>query len=106
MFGLLGQAVGLWRGKRLLLALVAIVLAALFLANIGYVATGRTTLVTMIVIFAAFSWWYFPGKNLLTAALVAVVIGCLVWFSSDYLRERVMHVGHEVEAYQSSGEIT
>jgi O-antigen ligase len=106
VFGLLGQAIELWRGRHRALALAAVILAALFLANIVYVATGRTALVIMAVLLVALFWWYLGRKGLLAAALAAVVIGGLAWISSDYLRGRVMELGKEVEAYRSSGQVT
>jgi O-antigen ligase len=106
VFGLLGQSIELWRERRRPLALAAIALAALFLANIVYVATGRTALVIMAVLLVALFWRYFGRKGVLTAALALVVMGGLVWMSSDYLRGRVTELGREVEAYRSSGEVT
>jgi O-antigen ligase len=106
VFGLLGQAAELWRERRRPLALAAIVLAALFLGNIVYVATGRTALVIMAILLVAFFWWYFGRKGMLIAGLVAVLIGALVWMSSGYLRGRVMELGKEVEAYRSIGQVT
>ena len=52
-FGLLGQAAELWR-TRASLALVLVLVAALFIANIVYVATARTTLVVMVVLLVMF----------------------------------------------------
>ena len=46
--GLLGQATELWRTHRVRDALLLVAAAALFAANVLYVATGRTTLVVMI----------------------------------------------------------
>jgi O-antigen ligase len=106
VFGLLGQAIELWWERRRVLALGAIALAALFLGNIVYIATGRTALVIMAILLVALFWWYFGAKGVLTAALVAVVIGALAWTSSDYLRGRVIELGKEVEAYRSTGQVT
>jgi O-antigen ligase len=106
VFGLLGQAIELWRRRQRALALAAVILAALFLGNIVYVATGRTALVIMAVLLVALFWWYFGRKGLLAAGLTAVVIGGLAWMSSDYLRGRVIELAREVEAYRSTGQVT
>ena len=48
--GLLAQAAESWRAGRVGLALALALVAAVFLANIVYVATGRTTIVVMAVL--------------------------------------------------------
>jgi len=106
IFGLLGQAVEVWRLGRPRLAVGAVILAALFLANIAYVATGRTALVAMAVLLLAFAWCYFGGKGALAAGIAAVVLACLLWFSSDYLRGRMLHLAEEAQAYRSTGQVT
>jgi hypothetical protein len=53
-FGLLGQAAELWR-TRTPLSLALVLVAAVFIANIAYVATARTTLVVMAVMFVLFA---------------------------------------------------
>jgi O-antigen ligase len=106
VFALLGLAIELWRERRRALALGASVLAALFLGNIVYVATGRTALVIMAVLLVALFWWYFGTKGVLAATLIGVVMGGLAWMSSDYLRGRVIELGKEVEVYRSTGQVT
>ena len=106
VFGLLGQAIELWREGRRPLALAAMALAALFLGNIVYVATGRTALVVMAVLLIALFSRDLGRKGVLVAALVVLVIGALAWMSSDYLRGRVTELGSEVEAYRSTGQVT
>jgi O-antigen ligase len=102
IFGLLAQAVELWRAGRAALALVGVLLAALFLANIAYLATGRTALVVMLALLVPFLWWYFGWKGVAAAGLAAAVVACVLWLSSSYLRERVTNVLKEVQAYQET----
>ncbi len=52
-FALIGQAAELWR-TRPRLSLVLVLVVAAFIANIGYVATARTTLVVMAVMLILF----------------------------------------------------
>ena len=87
-FGLFGQAADTWRSGRPL-AMAMLTAAALFVANILYVATARTTLVMMrgaahAIRVAAFGWW-----GALGAGLIGVVLAGVVWASSPNLRERV-----------------
>ena len=53
-FGLIAQAAELWRTQQRL-SLVLVLLAAAFIANIGYVVTARTTLVVMAVLLIMFA---------------------------------------------------
>src|SRR5438128_1966116 len=82
-FGLLGQAAELWR-TRASLSLVLVLVAAVFVANIAYVATARTTLVVMAVMFVLFGVRQFGWKGALGAALIGAVLTGAVWVSSPY----------------------
>jgi O-antigen ligase len=87
-FGLIGKAAELWRMKRVH-ALMLLAWAALFLANIVYVATARTTLVVIAVLLALFGLRQFGWKGALAAGLVGGVLAGAVWASAPNLRERV-----------------
>jgi O-antigen ligase len=87
-FGLIGKAAELWRRQQPL-ALAFALVAALFIANLGYVATARTALVVSLVLALLFGWRQFGWKGMIGAAVVAAVVGGAVWSSSPYLRERV-----------------
>ena len=98
-FGLIGQAAGSWRiDKRR--ALVLIVAAAAFIANIIYVATGRTTLVAMAVLLLLFGFRQFGWKGALGACLIGGVMASAVWVSSPYLRQRVMPAIEQMKAHE------
>jgi O-antigen ligase len=100
-FGLIGQSVELWRTRRRPLALVLFLAAAIFLANIGYVATSRTTLVVMAVLVLLFGS-RFGWKGALAAVAVGSVLAGILWMSSGYLRERVSHAVQDVETYEGN----
>ncbi len=99
-FGLLAQSVELWRTRRLQLALVLAFVAAAFVANIVYVATGRTTIVVMMVLVLLFGFRLFGWKGVLAAGLIGGVLASLVWVSSPYLRERVTSVAADIQDYR------
>ena len=61
--GLLGQATEFWRQHRVQHALVLAAAAALFVANILYVATGRTTLVVVAALLLLLGFRRFGGKG-------------------------------------------
>ncbi len=102
IFGLLGFATERWRAEYLGPALAALLLALLFLANIAFVSTGRTALVTMMVLLVPFVLWYFGRRQQLAIGLGAAALAALLWFSSGHLRERVDTAIWEVKTYQQS----
>jgi O-antigen ligase len=97
-FGLIGQALELWRG-RAGLALALALLAAAFIANMVYVATARTTLVVMAVLLLLLGLRRLRWKGALGAALVGGVLAGGAWTSSSYLRERVSVAIEQVQGH-------
>jgi O-antigen ligase len=100
--GLIGQALELGRTHRRLLALLAVVAAAIFVANIGYVATSRTTLVVMAVLILLFGLRQFGWKGALAAAVIGGALASILWVSSPYLRQRVSNAIENVKTYDAS----
>jgi O-antigen ligase len=106
-FGLLGQAAELWRQRRRDRALLLAGAAAIFVANVLYVATGRTTLVIMAVLLLLLGLRQFGWKGVIGTSLVGVLVAGVAWTSSSYLRARVNLVVNEVEMYsRDSGSST
>lgn len=101
-FALLGCAIELWQTGRRALALGLVLLATAFLANIVYVATGRTALVVIPVLALLLAGRAFGWKGLLGAAVAGSLLAGLVWMSSPYLRHRVLKTVDEVRTYQSA----
>ncbi len=97
---LLGFAAERWR-THWKLAAGAVLLAALFLANIFYVAPGRTALAVLPLLLLLFGFRYFGWKGGLAACLAAVVIAAAAWAGSPFLRARMMASIDEVRAYQA-----
>jgi hypothetical protein len=82
------------------LGLAAVTLA--MLANIVFVATGRTALVVIVVLLALFAVrkLSLPGMALLFAAAIAV--GAVGWVSSPYLRLRTETVWTDLRTYDAA----
>jgi O-antigen ligase len=100
-FGLFGQAAELWRARPRL-AVMLLVLAAAFIANIGYVATARTTLVVLGVMVVLFGLRQFGWKGAVGACLIGGILAGAVWASSPYLRARVSVAVEQVRNYGTS----
>ena len=99
-FGLIGQAVEIWQ-RRMRLALVLVLVAAAFIGNLLYVETARTTLVVIVVLLVVLGFRKFGWAGMLGAAAIAAVLSVLVWNSSSYLRERIMHAVEDVQIYET-----
>ncbi len=104
--GLLGQATEFWRQHRVQHALVLAAVAALFVANILYVATGRTTLVVVAALILLLAFRRFGGKGSIMVCVLGGVLAGVVWTSSPYLRVRVNFLIEEITRYRESGEQT
>jgi O-antigen ligase len=100
-FGLIDRAADLWRsGKQR--ALVLLLAAALFIANIGFVATGRTTLVVLAVLALLFGLRKSGWKGGLGVCVIGGMLSAGLWASSPYLRDRVSTAIGEVESYSGN----
>jgi O-antigen ligase len=100
-FALLGHATDVWRRHRRLLAFALVISAAAFIANIAFVETGRTTLVTIAVLVPLFGLRQFGWRGIVAAGAVGCAVAGTLWMSSSYLRERVMHAAEEVQLYRT-----
>ena len=103
--GLLGQASLLWR-THFLLALGMIAAAALFLANVLYVETARTTLVVILVLVSLLGAWRFGWKGGLSACMVGIALLAAAWTTSPHLRGRILGALHDVQAYEAENVAT
>jgi len=97
-FGLIGQAACLWR-TRDRLALLIVLAAALFIANILYVETARTTLIVMAVLMCLFGLWQFGWKGAFGACVIGIILFGAAWMTSPHLRERVSRAIEQVQSY-------
>jgi O-antigen ligase len=100
-FALLGCAMDAWRGQRRRLAWALVLVAAGFIADIAFVSTSRTTLVTLAVLVPIFGFRKLGWKGVAVAGVVGGVLAGALWVSSPYLRQRVTHLAEEVEVYRT-----
>jgi O-antigen ligase len=84
---------------RPLVSVGAFVLAASFLVNIFYIATGRTALVVIVVLLFVFAFRQWEWKKACVVLLIAIVCALFVWESSTYLRTQLALVPGEIQRY-------
>jgi len=100
-FALLDHAFLAWRERRDIRAMVGgVLLALLFLLNIFFVATSRTTVMVIPILLVLFGFIRLGRKQLIGVMLIGVVSGVVIWETSPYLRQRVTHLFVEVEEYR------
>jgi O-antigen ligase len=82
------------------------ILAAVFgmLANIFFVATGRTALVVMPVLLLLLAVKKLSVKGMALVAAGAIAVAVIGWFASPYLRDRTQDVWFEIQKYEASDE--
>jgi len=95
-FALIHIAVDRWIERRRLLAVIAAVLAFLFIANIVYVTTSRTTLVVILALLPVFALQRSSWRALVGAVLAGLVVAGAVWATSPYVRMRVTSIAGEI----------
>lgn len=105
-FGLLGYAAHRYRAHQQRLAAGAALLACLFLANIFYIAPGRTALAVIPLLLLIFGYWYFGWKGVLAACLAGAVMAAAAWAASPFLRARMLASFSEVQAYEAGNAIS
>src|SRR5262249_10659370 len=82
--------------------LTVLLIAALFLANILYIATGRTALVVAAVLVFIFASRYFGWKGVCGLVSAAIVLSLVVWISSPNLRAQMNLIPGEYQQYSSA----
>ena len=92
--------------QRRRLAAAALIVAAIFVANIVFMATARSTLLVMAVLLLLFGFLQFRWKGVLAVVLLAVALASVSWVASPYLRERVTDLIEETQDYRASGAAT
>ena len=72
------------------------------LANIFYVATGRTALTIIPVLLVLFAAKQLKAKGIFILLMGAIVVGSLAWYSSPYLRGRTLRVWTDIQKYEAT----
>lgn len=95
-------SVSLFRRGHRYLAMVAAVLCAAFFANMIFVVSARSALLSLPVLLAAFCLRYLSARQIAVTGFAAIVVIILTWFTSAYLRDRVDAVFSDIRRYQAA----
>jgi O-antigen ligase len=76
------------------------------LANIVFVANGRTALVVLLVLLAVYALARLTLRTALLFVSAAAAILIAGWFASPYLRARVEQIWTDAQVYEQTGERT
>jgi O-antigen ligase len=82
-----------WRARSVLLA----GLGLLFIANIVFVALGRTSVVIVVALFGLLGLRHFQRRALAAFVAAGVALSAVAWTTSPYLRFRMMHLVEELD---------
>ena len=102
IFGMLFLAIECFERRRFfwLVGLLAAVLG--MLANIFYVATGRTALVVIPVLLVLLAAKKLNAKGRAVLFAAVILVGAVGWLSSPYLRQRTTDVWTDFKKYEAT----
>ncbi|MGA2944310.1 MAG: O-antigen ligase family protein [Xanthobacteraceae bacterium] len=81
------QAIGFW----------LLLLASIFLANIFFVATGRTELVVIPALLVIICWRHLGWKGIIGGGTLVGIVAAGLWFSSPYFHDRIMRTANDLQ---------
>jgi len=99
-FVLAHLSISAWREQRWRAATALAALAIVFLLDIVFVATARSTLIIFVVLLVLVALQRFAWKGTLAVLVAGAVFAGLAWTTSPKLRARVYAVAQEVHDYR------
>jgi O-antigen ligase len=105
-FVLAHLSISAWREQRWRAAAVLAALAIVFMLDIVFVATARSTLIIFGVLLVVIALQRFAWKGTLAVLIAGAVFAGLAWTTSSKLRARVYAVAQEVHEYRVQDEMT
>jgi O-antigen ligase len=105
-FALTHLSTSAWGEGRWRVSIALAALALVFLLNIAFVATARSTLLIFAVLLIVVALQRFDWKGAVAVLMAGMVFAGLAWVSSSNLRARVFSVAQEIYGYQSQDEAT
>ena len=105
-FALLGAASEFATRHKWRVAVLLLALGALFLTNLVFVFTSRTSLVVAPFLIAALGWRLSGVRGLVVACVIAIVIAPVLWFSSPHLRDFALQSVADLQGYFTANAVT
>jgi O-antigen ligase len=102
IFGLLFLAIEFFERRRRLWLFGSLVVVLGMLANIFFVATGRTALAVIVVLLVVFAAKKLNTRGIFILFAGAILVAIAGWFSSPYLRQRTTDVWTEIQKYEAT----
>jgi O-antigen ligase len=102
IFGLLYLAIDVFERRRWAWAAGLLVAVLAMLTNILYVATGRTALVIIPVLLVILALKKLNARGMMVFFTAAILVACIGWFSSPYLRYRTIQLWTDYQRYEVS----
>jgi len=88
-FALFEAAIESIRSGRRAIGFWLVLFASIFLANIFFVATGRTELLVIPVLLVLICWRQLGWKGIIGGGILVGIITVGLWFSSSYFHDRI-----------------
>jgi O-antigen ligase len=105
-FALAHLSINAWRERRWRTAAALAALAIVFLLNITFIATARSTLVIFVVLLVVVALQRFSWKGTLALFVAGAVFAGLTWTASPHMRARVYSTVQEIREYRFQDEAT
>ncbi|WGS23856.1 MULTISPECIES: O-antigen ligase family protein [unclassified Bradyrhizobium] len=96
----------LLRARRIALAVLLIVIALSFFANMAFVVVSRTALVTVPIMFAVFALLHLRWRSIALILCSAAVLAVVAWYSSPQLRWTAETFTRDYQLYKERNEPT
>src|SRR5262249_38669375 len=90
-------ALNLWRRRQVGAAIGCLALIALFVTNMVFVASARTSLLCIAILLALFAWRHLSRRAMPILLAGAVAASALAWATSPYLRQRIIDIAVEYQ---------
>ena len=87
-------------------ALKLLTVATLFLANLAFVFTSRTSLLVVPFLVALLGWRLSGAKGIAAACLIVIVVAPILWLSSPHLRDFALASVADLRGYFAADAVT
>ncbi len=91
-----------WRSGKIFYVGLFASLSAAFIANMVFVVSSRTALVSLPLLLVLLATLYLNWRRLALVAMALIVAACALWLGSPYLRERIESINSQLIDYKTN----